>query len=310
MAVALIAGLASMALGRWAPNPAQTTADPAPQHRDSSIPSGGAARTLEAAQVLAVAPALDKRLAPPASVTPSAPARKAVSARPPMPDLVAPSPLSDGLQLAYDALAAGQYERATQLYEESLRTRPEERDALLGLAHIAQRAGYSDQALAYYQRVLRQDPQHAVAHAGVLALDRKADLSQIASQARDRAEQQPNSAVTAAALGQILVRQGRLAEAATAFARAQRLEPGNAGYSYNLAVAQDRLHQYPQARAGYERAMSLSALSAVRDAHGFSREAVQQRLQQLQAATADERDGRPCKHDGAAGCAPTEVAER
>jgi tetratricopeptide (TPR) repeat protein len=186
--------------------------------------------------------------------------------------------------MAYTALTAGQRDRAALLYQQWLGTHSEERDALLGLAYIAQRAGHDDEALAYYRRVLRQDPEHAQAHANVLTLNSKIDPNQAAISARDRVEQNPGSDATLAALGAILVKQGRLAEAALAFTHAQALAPGNATYAYNLAVARDRLHQYRLARGAYERAIALSSTAADTGELGFSRDAVQQRLQQLPAS--------------------------
>ncbi len=309
--IALVAGLAGTVPQRWALNSVQTGADRAPQRRDGSYAKDEAPTEAQEAAPMPAFPstATPTRARPPLA-TRSAAAHQAVPAGPRMTDRVAPSPSSDALQAAYEALLAGHDGRAAQLYEDSLRVHPQERDALLGLAFIAWRAGQSERALAYYQHVLRQDPQHASAHAGVLALERTMDINQAASRVRERADRQPESAVAAAALGKILVRQALLADAALAFERALRLQPDNAGCSYDLAVAQDRLHRYRQARVAYERAMGLSALGAASAAYGFSREAVRQRLRQLPAPAMDGPDAHACKHDGAAACAPTEVVER
>jgi tetratricopeptide (TPR) repeat protein len=79
-----------------------------------------------------------------------------------------------------------------------------------------------------------------------------------------------------------------LDEAALALAHAHSLEPGNATHAYNLAVALDQLHQYRQARGVYERAMALSRGASDTVELGFSRDAVQQRLQQLQVTAGDQ----------------------
>jgi tetratricopeptide (TPR) repeat protein len=185
---------------------------------------------------------------------------------------------SAALESAWAALTAASFDEALTGYEQLLKARPHDLDALLGIAYLAHRAGQRAAAQSYYRGVLRQDPQHPVAQAGLLALSGEPDLIQTASRARDLAESHPESGAPLAALGAILVKQGRLADAALAYDRALALEPGNAGHAYNLAVALDHLHQYPQAQAHYQRSLSLA------DGHSrFSRPAVTQRLEQLRA---------------------------
>ena len=191
----------------------------------------------------------------------------------------------DALTLAYSALVAGRLEEAELLYSQALQSRSEEVDALLGLAYIAHRTDRQEEALTYYQRVLRQDPNQASAHAGLLALSREFDLTPTGSRAQEMAQRHPESAAALSALGSILVRQDRLADATVAFSRAQALEPNNATHAYNLAVALDRQHQYGQAQSHYERALALASVSADATASGFSRAVTRQRLEQLRQAS-------------------------
>ena len=182
------------------------------------------------------------------------------------------------LDAAYAALLAGALPEAAARYEQLLKARPQDVDALLGMAYLAHRDGQREAAQSYYRRVLRQDPQHPVAQAGLLALSGEPDLLQTASRARDLAESHPESGAPLAALGAILVKQGRLADAALAYDRALVVDSSNASHAYNLAVALDHLHQYTQAQANYQRCLDLA------DAHSrFSRLAVAQRLEQLRA---------------------------
>lgn len=189
-----------------------------------------------------------------------------------------PAPLEE----AYAALVAGRQDDAARMYGEVLKVQPEERDALLGLAHIAHRAGRRDEAAEYYERVLRQEPDHPVAQAGLLALQARVDPALATSRTRDMAARHPESAAALATLGHLLVKEGRLADASLAFTRAQALEPNNPTHAYNLAVALDQLHQYDKARGYYERALSGSATTSSLEP-GFSRAAVQQRLEQLRS---------------------------
>jgi tetratricopeptide (TPR) repeat protein len=185
---------------------------------------------------------------------------------------------SAALEAAYAALLTGALPEAATRYEQLLKARPDDVDALLGMAYLAHRDGQREAAQSYYRRVLRQDPQHPVARAGLLTLSGEPDLIQTASRARDLAESHPESGAPLAALGAILVKQGRMADAALAYDRALLLESGNASHAYNLAVALDHLHQYAQARTNYQRCLDLA------DAHSrFSRLAVAQRLEQLRA---------------------------
>lgn len=191
-----------------------------------------------------------------------------------------PGSNSATLDAAYTALNEGRLDAAAEAYRRALRTNPEEGDALLGLAHIAHRQGQREEASAYYQRLLRQNPDHPVAQAGLLALS-ESDPELTLGRARDMAERFPESAATQAALGNILARDGQLAEAQSAFFKAMSLEPANPIHAYNLAVALDRLHKPDLARSYYERALALADQSSPGLRQSFPRQAALHRLTQL-----------------------------
>ncbi len=209
---------------------------------------------------------------------------KTASAMRPAADVVPQGGNTEGLTSAYAALAAGRMDEAERLYAEALTALGEEPDALLGLAYIAHRRDRPEAALAYYRRVLRQDPDQAAALAGLLALNKELDLAQAASRAHDTATQHPESAAALSALGRILGRQERFADAALAFARAQALEPVDPNHAYNLAVALDRLRQYGRAQHHYARALALAEHAQDVQATGFSRTEARLRLEQLRQA--------------------------
>lgn len=195
--------------------------------------------------------------------------------------LSGPSDLEQG----YSALTQGRLQEAGLAYALALAKNPDERDALLGLAYIAQKQGRSDEAVDFYKRVLRQEPGNADARSGLLMLNPPGDSQDMGSRSRDVAEQNPDSAAAQSVLGHALVRQGRLADARLAFARAQQLEPNVARHAFNLAVALDRLRQYDEARYYYGRAIALAgATSSVQD-KGFALADAQARLEQLRAAS-------------------------
>ncbi len=99
-------------------------------------------------------------------------------------------------------------------------------------------------------------------------------------------ERNPESAVALSTLGGLLAREGRIAEAQQVYFKALSLEPDNALYAYNLAVALDRMHKYQQAQGYYQRALMLAEKSAAIDRAGFPTAEAQQRLLQLR-----ERNG-------------------
>ncbi len=316
VALVLAVALGSLMLGFWdkyfptgqpvgtlppAVTPNEATAVVAPASTATAVPVATAA-----ASGTLVAPVTAPPKAQPTMPLPLATASQAPSAQPPSPDgarppmaratgrhkgtagssaapqfaarTTGPGPLEE----AYAALIAGRQDEATRMYGEVLKAHPEERDALLGLAYIAHRAGRRDEAAEYYERVLRQEPDHPVAQAGLLALQARVDPALATSRTRDMAARHPESAAALATLGHLLVKEGRLADASQAFTRAQALEPTNPTHAYNLAVALDQLHQYDKARSYYERALSGLATTSSFEP-GFSRAAVQQRLEQLRS---------------------------
>jgi tetratricopeptide (TPR) repeat protein len=192
------------------------------------------------------------------------------------------------LEVGYEALTQGRLKEAAQAYTQALTSNPEERDALLGLAYIAHQQGRNDEANVYYRRVLRQDPGNAVAQAGLIALGARDGSQESASRARDVADQNPKSAAAQAMLGHSLVQENRLADAQQAFYQAHLLEPSVASHAFNLAVALDRMRNYPSARRYYELALVLSAQAGGERASNVPHAAIQARLEQLRApAVAD-----------------------
>ncbi len=194
------------------------------------------------------------------------------------------------LDRGYAALMGGRLDEAAAAYAEALKTNPDERDALLGQAYIYHERGQFEEAQTFYRKVLRQDPSNVVARAGLVALDAMGDATLTAGRARELAARQPDSAAALAMAGNAFVRDGLLADAARAFGQAQALEPGNAVYAYNHAVALDRLGQFAQALTHYDKVLSLAGAAGSRD---FSVATVRQRRDQLQQAIATRAETVP-----------------
>ena len=184
---------------------------------------------------------------------------------------------------AYSALVDGRLNDALQAYEQALASDQQDTDALLGLAYIAHQRGASEKAQNYYRGVLRFDPGNAVANAGLLALDAGTDATLTASRARELVQRQPDSAAALSFAGSAFVRDGLMADAEQAFARAQALEPGNPLHVYNRAIALDRLGQYQQALALYEKVSKIQVRSG-EQSRAISMDVVALRISQLRNA--------------------------
>ncbi|QDX82761.1 hypothetical protein B9N43_16885 [Denitratisoma sp. DHT3] len=235
------------------------TADAAPSVVPPAAPEGGdeAAARLPAAATPAPsqpAPASTAREAPPVAAN----NRLSLRGKRDQPVFIASPATATALDSAYAALTAGRFDEAAEHYRRALAGNGGEIDALLGLAYIARREGRNPEARDYYGEILRTAPSHPDATAGLLALAADGDILAAASRAADNAQRNPGSANAQAALGDLRARQGRFADAQQAFFRAFSLEPGNPLHAYNLAVALDRLHKYPQALDYYRRSIALS----------------------------------------------------
>ena len=256
---------------------------------DVSSPVGAGDTPLNARPVPSVAIAgavANSAIAKSAIARPTAKTSAAVAAKAPVPIFTTTPAPETNLDAAYRALLDGRLDEAARDYRKALDKNPDERDALLGLAYIAQRTDQHDDARIGYERVLRLEPGHPGATSGLLTLATKSDPQMTATRAREMVERNPESAVALSTLGGLLAREGRIAEAQQVYFKALSLEPDNALYAYNLAVALDRMHKYQQAQGYYQRALMLAEKSAAIDRAGFPTAEAQQRLLQLR-----ERNG-------------------
>ncbi|MFA6061142.1 MAG: tetratricopeptide repeat protein [Gallionella sp.] len=189
-------------------------------------------------------------------------------------------PAIDALKEAYLALSEGRLEPAEQHYLDILSQQPREKNALLGMAIIAHRQQQTERAADYYRQVLREDMGNAAAAAGLVSLSAQADPVAAESQLRELIDLKPGAAEFHYALGNVLARQERIGEAQQSYFRAYSLAPGNTLYTYNLAVALDRLHQSAAARPYYEKAARLASPGDTT----INREAVERRIEELKSS--------------------------
>lgn len=203
-------------------------------------------------------PRSSKPASAPAVGTQKAPALAAATAAAASPaPLVVRSEANRQLQDAWTALGQGDAQRALGLYRQVLAERPDDPDAALGVAVALHQQKNLTEAWAAYQRSLKLWPDNATARTGLLAILSESDALTAESRLTEWVQSRPSDAAAQAALGNLLGRQARWADALPWLTRAQLLEPAQATYAYNLAVALDQSRRYPEAVRHYQMALQL-----------------------------------------------------
>lgn|GEM_PF-2029476 len=226
------------------PSAAELPAPRKPQPDASPVRS----KPLPASAVAAPAPA-------PGAAAPAVP-RLRTGASAAAPELVR-SMAQRHLQEAWALLGQGDAARAQMLYRQVLAERPDDPDATLGLAVSLHRQKQLQEAWTAYQRSLQLWPDNTTARTGLLAILSESDPATAESRLQEWVQARPRDAAAQAALGNLLGRQGRWAEALGPLTLAQSLAPEQAAYAYNLAVALDQSRRYAEALRLYRQALQL-----------------------------------------------------
>jgi tetratricopeptide (TPR) repeat protein len=298
-----------------APQPVTAAAPPPPQPPAASpAPAAAAPTPSEPAPAASAAPATTAQAAPAAAAaavppapqpTPSGATRQS-RPEPSRPAAVKPTPaattaqgepgepraaaprapvrvtpggprVDPAVESAWEALQAGDLQRARDGYQRALRANPRDRDALLGMATIDARSQDFESAEVRYLRVLELDPRDPYATAGLIALRGQTDPLQSESRIKNMLAQQPDAAFLNFPLGNQYAAQGRWSEAQAAYFKAFSADPENADYAYNLAVSLDHIGQGKLALEYYRRALALAGNRAV----GFNSAQVEARIREL-----------------------------
>lgn len=242
------------------PLPSVPEMSPAPSRKPEPGPEAVPAHPKPPVAPRAIAAPVAQEPAVPETAAPVRPApgapRSRPAASPAAPELVR-SLAQRHLQDAWVALGQGDAARAQALYRQVLAERPDDPDATLGLAVALHRQKQLQEAWTAYQRSLQLWPDNATARTGLLAILSESDPATAESRLQEWVQTRPRDAAAQAALGNLLGRQGRWAEALGPLTLAQSLAPEQAAYAYNLAVALDQSRRYAEALRLYRQALQL-----------------------------------------------------
>ena len=164
------------------------------------------------------------------------------------------------LKLTADrALNSGDLKTATTYYQKWLTKRPAAINALFGLAAIATLNKDRSLAVGYYQSILQTDPNNSTAQASLLRLPGQAsdkDLRQLSTLLKAS----PSDSFLNYLMGNYQAQRGDWKQAQHYYFNGYALQPENASYAYNLAIALDQLGQAKPAINYYQQALAQTIM--------------------------------------------------
>ncbi len=156
--------------------------------------------------------------------------------------------LKEKEKLAYNAVVAGQYEIAIELYKLVLAKDPKNNYAKYALATVYQKLGQYRQSKNIYQDLLKQEPenkQEIINNIIAIMID---ESPREASYLLSRLSQQnPDSTFIYANAALANEKIGNYNKAIEYYQKAVSIEPENSVFYYNLAVLHDKIKQYSKA---------------------------------------------------------------
>ncbi len=164
----------------------------------------------------------------------------------------------DIMRRAYAAYVGGDYATSEELYQEVLRHKPQQRDALLGVAALKLRAGKVADAHRLYRDVLKRDPKNPTANAAMFSLESGEGDNVTESRLKLLLDEGVDVGYIYFSLGNLYARNRRWSDAQQAYFEALRNSPTNPDYNYNLAVSLDRIGQRASAVKYYEAAVGYT----------------------------------------------------
>lgn len=188
------------------------------------------------------------------------------------------------LTQAYASYRSNDFIGARARYQQVLREKPNNRDAMLGLAAVAMRLGDAPTARDSYIKLLELDPRDVHARVGLLETMPASDPVMLESELRSLFASHPEVAQLPFALGNHFASQRRWSEAQESYydallaAKANGNGPVSPDYAFNLAVSLERLNQLRPAYTFYREALEQSKLLTP----GFDIRILRERLDALE----------------------------
>ncbi len=165
---------------------------------------------------------------------------------------------------AFKAYEGGHYDAAKSIYQDVIKTEPDNRDAHLGLAAIAINEEDRESAYYHYIRLLELNPADTLALNALIGLSNSTDPVADESAIKVLIQQEGDLPYLYFSLGNLYAKQLRWADAQQAFFDAYRLDTINPDYVLNLAISLDQIGQYDTALDFYKTAIDLSQNSYAR----------------------------------------------
>lgn len=168
------------------------------------------------------------------------------------------------LTQAYASYRGNDFIGARARYQQVLRDKPNNRDAMLGLAAVAMQLGDAPNARETYVKLLELDPRDVHARVGLLETMPASDPVMLESELRALFAAHPEVSQLAFALGNLFASQRRWSDAQQSYydallaAKAGGSGPISPDYAFNLAVSLERLNQLRPAYTFYREALEQS----------------------------------------------------
>jgi len=176
---------------------------------------------------------------------------------------------------AYEAYSAGDFNKASALFQQAIKSESSNKTALIGLGGVAVAMGDLYKAVSFYQQVLNIEPTNLHAYEAIANLSGRVPLNKDwESELLVMSNKYPKSAVMQYALGNVYAKEKDWLAAQQRYFNAYALDSANPDYMVNLAVSFDHLGKYVLADQYYTQALGYSAKNSV----SFDREEVKNRL--------------------------------
>ena len=151
----------------------------------------------------------------------------------------------------------GQYEQATEQFQQAVQLEPANDRAYLSLASAYQHLNQPDKAEETYKRAISAKPQYWRGyHSLSVFYSSRAEYDKAAQMSTKATQLDPDSYLAFNSLGVALLYQGNYDQATQAFQKSIAIRPSYAAYS-NVAIAQFHLRAYKESAASFQEALNL-----------------------------------------------------